>query len=719
MKKGCKIAGIVAAVLAGLLLAVALLVSPIAKGYVNKNGEKLVGRKIAVERLGVNIFTGRVKIGDLTLFEEDGETPFVAFDELDTRVRLISLIGKKVNVRHVTLANLEATINQEGKVFNFTSMLDHFKKPEEEKDTTPSDWVVALYNINLSHWKVHYSDLQRGNSWNLKDLNLEVPGFVIGGEDNTDAGLTIALAEGGTLNTKLKYDPATNDFDMALTIDSVGLANARPYLTDVMHIGTMEGALFADLAAKGNLSSLPATEISGDVKLRNVDLRDESQQPVASFEKLAVQANEINFGTNIIDLGLVEIAGLNSHFDRYAQGSNFGRLFVKKGTAKEEAAPAQEQPNKKADRKADKKAKKSAKKEAKKNAASKAEQADCATIQDTEPKADAANSGNEAQKEKQTSAKPKLDLRMGRVDIHDAQFAYNDLTLKERFSLPLTGITIQAQNMRLQGENAATLKAQMPHGGRMEVDWKGSLSNFKSHQDLTLVIRNLLLADMSPYSVAYLGQPFTDGTFSFTSHNVIQNSNIEGENHIDLYKPEAGARVADADSALNIPLKAALYILKDKNDRVQLDVPVAGNLDNPEFSYMKMVWKTLGNLCVKVATSPARKAASALGFGSSNLEFLPFDPQQTEFTSEQYHVLGQLAAVAHYDTTITFRLTQQLANPDSPEVAALAAARRKKVLQHMMGDLEVSPAQFEVDSIPQRGKKNGFAIEAHIPVPEP
>ena len=212
--------------------------------------------------------------------------------------------------------------------------------------------------------------------------------------------------------------------------------------------------------------------------------------------------------------------------------------------------------------------------------------------------------------------------------------------------------------------------AELPHGGTAMVRWHGNISDWKRNQNLVLNIKNLQLKDLSPYSVGYLAYPLTDGTFSFTSENSIRNSQLEGRNNLDLYNPMVGEKRKDVDAQVKIPLKAALYVLKDKDDKVQFDIPVAGNIDSPEFSYMKIVWKTLGNLLVKVATSPFRAVSKALGV-SGNLEFIAFDPLQAQFNSEQYSTLNKMVEVLHYDTSIVVTF--------EPQINALASAKAQSL----------------------------------------
>ena len=153
MKKGWKILLWVVGIVLALLLIVSLLAGPIAKGYINGHGEKLTGRKVVVDHVGVNLFSGNVCVRDLDVYEDNGEDVFVGFDTLDVSVRLLKIPFKTLHFGHITLAGLHANVEQDGNRFNFTSLLEHFASDDStaEKDTTPSGWTMKFYNIRISH----------------------------------------------------------------------------------------------------------------------------------------------------------------------------------------------------------------------------------------------------------------------------------------------------------------------------------------------------------------------------------------------------------------------------------------------------------------------------------------------------------------------------------------------------------------------------------------
>lgn len=661
MKKPIKILVIILGVLVGLLLLVSVLVSPIATAYVNNNGEKLVGRKLTVDRISANILTGHVAIKGLKLYEDDATTEFVSFDLLDVKARLLRLLVQDVYISHITLENPNVRLVQNGSRFNFQSLIDHFKSDDEDDDDdTPSKWKLYFYNIKLSEGAVQYRDVVRGSNWRLKGLNLEVPGFCIGVDQATDAGLSVELADGGRLHADAKYNMESNDFEAVLDLDGVNLVVAKPYITEVLNVTGINGKLDAHLRAEGNLDQASQMNIRGRIDLADLDLPTKSGNSFASCGRTLVTIDRINIHDKTFAIDSVYISGLAGRFDRYADGNNYTRLSVKK-----ERTAESEQPQ-------------------------------------TQP--------SPADSVQQPAVKKPLNITVNHIRVTDSKLTYTDQTLADVFEFPMTAISIETENFSLNGDNNAIVKASLPGGGSLNIRWNGNIMDWKKHQDIMLRIKGLDLTRVSPYSVAYLGRPFTDGTFSFMSHNTVNNSILSGKNHIDIYKAEVGSKRKDVDAQVKIPFKTALYILKDKDDKILLDVPVKGNVDSPEFSYMKLIWKTLGNLFVKVATSPIRAIGEAMGIGDSP-DFIKIEPQQRDFNSEQYHQFGELAKIVKGNDNIKLVLEQQVDSTGDGQMLERYARRNEIVLQYMTGHEGVSADQISVTTTMMTGlKQSGYAV---------
>lgn len=673
MKKGLKVLLWVVGILLAVIIIVSLLAGPIAKGYINGHGEELTGRKVHVEHVGLNLLTGTVNVRGLDVYEDDGEEVFAGFDTLDVRAHLLQIPFKVINLRHITLAGLHANIIQEGKHFNFASLIEHFSSNDSTavKDTTPSGWVMKFYNINIRHASLNYDDMLNHKGIHLPDINLIVPGFVLGGDEGSEGGLNIGFDRGGTLNVDANYDTKENTYHVDVNLDGFAVQNLDSYLADMLRYDNLRGSVDAHITADGNVNDIMKSRIGGTVAVNGVDLTG-SKGPVAGFDALTVKVNNINLDDNLFDIGEVRLSGLKATYEQWKEYSNINLLLPKK---EKQGVTLQ------------------------------------SGIDD--------GSQETVQKEEEPTGKP-MQLHVGSLRVVDAAVTYNDHTLPDEFHFPITGLNVSADDLTTAGGNNAQVRATLPGGGHLMVRWKGNLANWKSYQDLFLSIKGLDMRQLGPWAVAYTGYPIEDGIFGLTTRLAINNSNLDNQNKIDIYKAKVGDRRKDVSAEVKIPLKAALYILKDKDDKILIEMPVKGNIDNPEFNYMKVVWKTLGNLLVKVATSPARALGSALGINSDDLEFMEVSPDQHGLTSEQYHKLSDLSTIALSDSRVTITLTLQMPATDGEDGAKRLEWLNEQV-RHYVAEQGVPEGSIVVvtgEPLTDKKAKAGYTITSEMTIEE-
>lgn len=652
-----------------LLFLVSLLAGPIVKSYINAHGEELTGRKVEVDHVGVNLFSGNVNVRGLSVYEDDGERRFAGFDTLDVRMHLLKLPFKTLQFSHITLAGFKATVQQEGERFNFSSLIEHFATADstEEKDTTPSGWVMKFYNIRLAHGSLRYDDLVNRKSLSLPDVNLRVPGFVLGGEESSEGGLNIGFDRGGRLNVDALYDTQGSSYRLDVGLDDFALENLDAYLADMVDYDRIKGTVSAALSVGGSTRELLKSSIKGDMAVKGAVL-EAGGGVVAGFDTLRVKVADISLDDNRFDLSEVRLSGMQAHYEQWDGISNIDRLLRK---AEREAVTMQ---------------------------------------------TGVGGATADTVSAVQTAAAKPMQLHIGSLRVVGGSATYSDHTLPDEFHFPVTGIDIRADNLTTAGGNNAGVKATLPGGGRLVVRWNGDLADWKRSQDLFFTVKGLDMKLLSPWAVAYTGQPIEDGIFGLTTRLNIRNSELDNQNKIDIYKAKVGSRRKDVEPEMKIPLKAALYVLKDKDDKILIDLPVKGNVDSPEFSYMKLVWKTLGNLLVKVATSPARAIGNALGLGGDEMEFIAVSQQQHGLTSEQYHVLSGLAAVAAADSLVSLTLELQVPADDT-------VGHRHEMLNRQVADYlkeqGLDESRFRVTTaVAEAGKPMGYAIGSELKIEE-
>lgn len=216
---------------------------------------------------------------------------------------------------------------------------------------------------------------------------------------------------------------------------------------------------------------------------------------------------------------------------------------------------------------------------------------------------------------------------ISRIRVDNSILEFSDLSLRPQFATRMyelkgviTGIAT-ARDTRAQLE----LDARVDEFGSARI--RGDINLFKprAYTDVDMNFRNLEMTALTPYSAKFAGYRIASGRLSMDLQYRIKDSALAGENKIVLDKLELGERV-ESPTALNLPLELAIAILKDSDGRIDIGLPVSGNLDDPQFSYGALVWKAIGNLLTRIVTAPFRALASLFGGGAEKLDTIEFDP---------------------------------------------------------------------------------------------
>jgi len=106
-----------------------------------------------------------------------------------------------------------------------------------------------------------------------------------------------------------------------------------------------------------------------------------------------------------------------------------------------------------------------------------------------------------------------------------------------------------------------------------------------------------------------------------------------------IKKIKLGKEVKD-DS---LPLGFVIALLEDSDGIIDIDMPVEGNVDEPDFKYGALVMKTMGNLIMKAVTSPFRFLGSMMGMDGEKLESLDFEPALANILPPEKEKLDMIA----------------------------------------------------------------------------
>ncbi|WP_295936484.1 DUF748 domain-containing protein [uncultured Alistipes sp.] len=605
MKKWVKVTLIVAGAIAGLLIAVAIAIPPVAKSYIEKHDHELIGRSIHMERLRFNIFTGRMRIHDLRVGSANDTTTFFRLDSFDMRIRLWPLLSNRMHIKKISFTGANMKIYQRGEKFSFDDLLERFvyttTTATQEAAEASKPWEIGIYNISIRRSHIFYKDLLLNATWGLNDVSLHIPGVYFSGA-KTDVETVLNFAEGGTLSTDVGYNIETSEFDIGLKLNDFTLAGTLPYFRQMLDVESVGGHLSADIRLKGDLEHLLASRLEGTTTLTNFALVDRHDRPVVGVDTLVMKLKESDLGKQHYDFERIYVSGFSSLLEITPEGNTFTAL-MKSGSVSNEVP--------------------------------------IAIAEAVAQRAGAVGTSTGTEATAKTVVAPATavpSLYIADLVIKGGRVVVRDLTLHTPFEYTVSDIRMRSRGFDPSKRNNLTVDARMHKTGSAKLRWEGSLDNLDNH-NITLLLSNLDLCDFGPYCEYYTAYPITKGNLSFRSQNVIRNRQLDGTNHLDVFEPEVDKKRKDITPEMNVPLKLGLYVLRDKRGHVKMDLPIKGSIDSPEFSYRKIVMKAIGNVLLKVVTAPF----SFLSGNKDKLEYINLDPLQREFTSEQYAALDKIA----------------------------------------------------------------------------
>jgi hypothetical protein len=147
---------------------------------------------------------------------------------------------------------------------------------------------------------------------------------------------------------------------------------------------------------------------------------------------------------------------------------------------------------------------------------------------------------------------------------------------------------------------------------------------------------------LTPYSGEFLGRTIDKGQMSVDLGYRLQGRHLVGKNNITLDHLELGDKV-ESPEATHLPVGLAIAILKDKDGKIDLDVPVEGDVDDPKFSIGKVIWNFIMSLLKKVATAPFALLGGLFGGSGDELSHVDFDAGSSALAADQGESLNKLA----------------------------------------------------------------------------
>ena len=218
-----------------------------------------------------------------------------------------------------------------------------------------------------------------------------------------------------------------------------------------------------------------------------------------------------------------------------------------------------------------------------------------------------------------------VDLVLGATTLVNGRIDFTDRFVRPNYSAELTGLNGAMGALRSDQPDMAPLSLQGRAAGSALLDIQGSLNPLATPPELDITARatGLELPPLSPYAGKYAGYAIERGKLSVDLNYRIDNEGrLQARNRLTLNQLTFGERV-ESPSATKLPVLLAVSLLKDRHGNIDLDLPISGSLNDPQFSIGGIVLRLIGNLLLKAVTSPFALLAGASGPDLSTVAFEP------------------------------------------------------------------------------------------------
>lgn len=228
------------------------------------------------------------------------------------------------------------------------------------------------------------------------------------------------------------------------------------------------------------------------------------------------------------------------------------------------------------------------------------------------------------------------------VDGSSTSFADLSLPLRFRTYVHDVGGTVYAISSNPKETTKIDMKGVIDQYGFAKIGGALNSADPKQYTDIDLSFENLALNNYSPYSAEFAGRKIDSGKLNIDLGYKINKSALLGSNSVVIDKLELGDDV-ESEDAMNLPLGLAIALLEDSDGIIDIDMPVEGDLANPDFKYGATVWKAFTNMITGIVAAPFNFLGSMLGIEGEELKAIAFDPGASELLPPEKEKLDTLA----------------------------------------------------------------------------
>lgn len=536
---------------------------------------------------------------------EQQKQPLLRLEKLSISDTQFDLAGQKLQIGKVSSAKLSAwtEIDKNGES-NWEKLLPSAAKDKNTTDTnstsahdgkensdptTPAEeeskWQIIVKQAGLSNHQFHLVDNSHSEpvTLELSEFNLQIKDFDSQASSPFTAELNTQVGEQGKLSSSAQILLQPLKVTMTVNSSDLDLRPAQAWISPYVHAELRSGLLSS--ALKLEISDLDNLQLAvqGDAAINQLHIRDSlRQRDLLKWQ--TVDINSIQYNLQQQKLSIQKVA-LQQPYVRFIINENLTTNISELIIAQPKKA-------------------------------------------ETAAKADG----------------PEFALHIGGIEVKDGSANFADFSLKPNFATAIQQLNGDIGTIDNQSNSIAKVDIKGNVDRYAPVTIKGSVMPFDPLKklDITTDFKHVELTTLTPYSGKFAGYRIQKGRLNLNLHYQINDGKLNATNKLLLEQLQLGERV-DSPDAVDLPVRLAIALLKDRKGQIALELPIQGDLNNPEFRVAPIVWQTLRNLITRAVSAPFNFIAGLANGDAQELSEVTFVPGEFVINPQAAKNLDTLA----------------------------------------------------------------------------
>lgn len=454
-------------------------------------------------------------------------------------------------------------------------------------------WQISLDELAVTNYQVQFTDQsnKKPQTFKLSALNFNLQKFEYPKNEKLPVQFSAVFNDAGKL--KVGGDISLTPFtaNLAIDINDIKLKTFQSYIDPYLNLNLVNGAF----NTHGNLQLTAADDLQllfqGNANVNDLTTRDKiDNKDFLNWNDLQLQQIDIDLAKRIFTLGMVVI------------DQPYVRITIQKDKSTNIDKIIASQPA-----------------------------SQSVTAQPAKTKTKTAPSQNS----------PKISIVKILLKDGDSDFA--DYSLILPFIARMNSLNGQVEGFTSDQDTPLKLQLQGKAYNLAPVVIKGSYQLKSGDSDISLKFTQMPLPLITPYMADFAGYKIEKGQMSLDLRYKINQKQLEAQNKIFIDQLTLGDQVENPHAS-SLPLHLAIALLKDADGKINLDFPVTGSLDDPQFSIGSLIVDVLSNLISKLVTAPFKALGGLFSSDSGNdYSSISFAPGSADLKAEESAKLDQLS----------------------------------------------------------------------------